>query len=132
LYPSWGRYGIHGTDKPHTIGWSASHGCIRMKNKDVEELFSIVKIGTPVNICGGPFGPFGNGFRILRPGDRGSDVYEVQRRLKLKGYYPYYINGIYGEEMKKFVIKFRRDNGMTLTHNIDYDFYSKLGIQLFQ
>jgi len=33
----WGRYGIHGTNKPSSIGYNASHGCIRMRNKDVEE-----------------------------------------------------------------------------------------------
>ncbi len=43
-------YGIHGTRLPGTIGSAASHGCIRMYNHDVEELFSWVPIGTPVII----------------------------------------------------------------------------------
>lgn len=43
-------YGIHGTNKPSSIGKMASKGCIRMKNKDVEELFALVTIGTPVEI----------------------------------------------------------------------------------
>lgn len=128
----WGKYGIHGTNRPNSIGWSSSHGCIRMKNKDIEELYKIVKIGTPVTISGGPFGPFGNGFRILKPGDRGSDVYEVQRRMKLQGYYPLWVDGIYGEGMKRYVIKFRKDNGLDLTHNIDYSFYKALGIKLIE
>jgi lipoprotein-anchoring transpeptidase ErfK/SrfK len=42
--------GIHGTNNPASIGKAASKGCIRMHNKDVEELYSLVKIGTRVNI----------------------------------------------------------------------------------
>ncbi len=42
--------GIHGTDEPSSIGWNASHGCIRMQVADSEWLFSHVKIGTTVFI----------------------------------------------------------------------------------
>ncbi len=45
-----GPYGIHGTFKPETIGKAVSNGCIRMYNHDVEELFSLVHIGTTVMI----------------------------------------------------------------------------------
>ncbi len=44
------HYGIHGTNDPSSIGHAVSHGCIRMHNKDVEELASIVPIGTQVII----------------------------------------------------------------------------------
>jgi hypothetical protein len=43
-------YGIHGTDHPETIGQSVSHGCVRMRNEDVERLYPMVAIGTPVYI----------------------------------------------------------------------------------
>ncbi|MEK4758741.1 L,D-transpeptidase family protein [Viridibacillus sp. FSL E2-0187] len=43
-------YGIHGTDDPSSIGKAVSHGCIRMHNEDVEELASIIPIGTAVFI----------------------------------------------------------------------------------
>lgn len=43
-------YGIHGTRHPGTIGSAASHGCIRMFNRDVEELFRWIPIGTKVEI----------------------------------------------------------------------------------
>ena len=46
----WGVYGIHGTNKPWSIGQSVSHGCIRMYNKDAAELYNKVTIGTPVHI----------------------------------------------------------------------------------
>lgn len=44
------HYGIHGTNNPSSIGQAASNGCIRMHNKDVEELFNLVSIRTPVTI----------------------------------------------------------------------------------
>jgi len=42
------RYGIHGTNQPWVIGTKASHGCIRMYNRDVLKLFPLVKMGTMV------------------------------------------------------------------------------------
>ncbi|MGZ4461928.1 MAG: L,D-transpeptidase family protein [Gaiellaceae bacterium] len=42
--------GIHGTPDPASIGYSASHGCIRMRIPEAEWLFQHVKIGTPVFI----------------------------------------------------------------------------------
>ena len=42
--------GIHGTNNPVSIGKAVSNGCIRMYNKDVEELSSLVSIGTSVII----------------------------------------------------------------------------------
>jgi lipoprotein-anchoring transpeptidase ErfK/SrfK len=43
-------YGIHGTIEPKSIGTQASEGCIRMLNDEVEELYSIVPVGTKVTI----------------------------------------------------------------------------------
>jgi lipoprotein-anchoring transpeptidase ErfK/SrfK len=43
-------YGIHGTDDESSIGRESSQGCIRLLNRDVEELFQIVPIGTEVTI----------------------------------------------------------------------------------
>ncbi len=48
LYLGDSAYRIHGTDKPWTIGQASSSGCIRMMNADVEELYNLTKIGTPV------------------------------------------------------------------------------------
>jgi lipoprotein-anchoring transpeptidase ErfK/SrfK len=45
-----GSYGIHGTNIPHSIGTYASHGCVRMFNEDVIDLYNMVSIGTPVRI----------------------------------------------------------------------------------
>jgi lipoprotein-anchoring transpeptidase ErfK/SrfK len=43
-------YGIHGTNKTHSIGRAASHGCIRMRNREVEELFELVRVGDVVEL----------------------------------------------------------------------------------
>ena len=45
-----GNYGIHGTNKPESIGHYVSNGCVRMNEKDVEAVFDLVKVGTPVEI----------------------------------------------------------------------------------
>jgi lipoprotein-anchoring transpeptidase ErfK/SrfK len=45
------QYGIHGTVEPHLIGQSVSHGCVRMRNEDVEELFVYIPYGTKVRIA---------------------------------------------------------------------------------
>ncbi len=49
-----GEYGIHGTNRPESVGHFSSHGCIRMKIKDSEELFSMVAIGTLVEVSYNP------------------------------------------------------------------------------
>ena len=43
-------YGIHGTDVPTSIGRGASHGCVRVRNEDIETLWRIVPVGTAVYI----------------------------------------------------------------------------------
>jgi lipoprotein-anchoring transpeptidase ErfK/SrfK len=45
-------YGIHGTNEPRSIGRNASHGCVRMRNRDVEELFARVSVGDVVELHG--------------------------------------------------------------------------------
>lgn len=47
-------YGIHGTNHPGSIGHAASHGCIRMRNHDVEELFELVRVGDEVDLITQP------------------------------------------------------------------------------
>jgi lipoprotein-anchoring transpeptidase ErfK/SrfK len=44
------NYGIHGTTEPQSIGKQSTSGCVRMLNSDVEELYSIVPVGTEVTI----------------------------------------------------------------------------------
>ncbi|WP_338031204.1 L,D-transpeptidase family protein [Clostridium paridis] len=126
----WGKYGIHGTNNPGSIGSEASHGCIRMFNKDIEELYEKVSYGMIVTIYAGPYGPFGKGLKILKPGDRGADVLEIQRILKEKGYYFGKVDGVYGETMKKSIMEYRLENNLSINHFIDKELYKSLGIRL--
>lgn len=45
-------YGIHGTNVQSSVGKAASHGCFRMKKKDVEDLYRRVQVGDAVSIRG--------------------------------------------------------------------------------
>lgn len=47
-YKDGGTLGIHGNNSPYSIGTNVSHGCIRMINSDVEQLFTVVPISAPV------------------------------------------------------------------------------------
>jgi lipoprotein-anchoring transpeptidase ErfK/SrfK len=50
LYLGSSSYRIHGTDAPWTIGTAASKGCVRMYNKDVQDLYPRVPVGTKVTV----------------------------------------------------------------------------------
>jgi lipoprotein-anchoring transpeptidase ErfK/SrfK len=43
-----GQYAIHGTNQPNLIGGFVSHGCIRMFNEDIKDLYERVSVGTEV------------------------------------------------------------------------------------
>ena len=45
-----GVIGIHGTNQPEVIGTEVSHGCVRVENEFIEDMASIVPLGTPVTI----------------------------------------------------------------------------------
>ncbi|NMM63194.1 L,D-transpeptidase family protein [Clostridium sp. P21] len=126
----WGKYGIHGTLHPGSIGWNSSHGCIRMRNSDVKELYKIIPYGTTVIIWGGPYGSFGDHLRVLKPGMIGADVYQLQIMLQSRGYYKSKPNGIYNDYFKYSVHKFQKDNSIPVSDTISSAFYSKLNIHL--
>lgn len=42
--------GFHGTPTPKSVGTAASHGCVRMYNQDIQELFAKVSLGTEVSV----------------------------------------------------------------------------------
>jgi peptidoglycan hydrolase-like protein with peptidoglycan-binding domain len=128
----WGAYGIHGTDKPYSIGSYASSGCIRMHNRHVEELYSWVKIDTPVKIIGGLYGPFMQGFRTLVRGEKGAEVYEVQKRLKGFGFYDGEIDGNFGYGTEAAVKAFQREYKLPVTGQVTKAVYEKLGFVLFE
>lgn len=43
-----GKYAIHGTNNPASVGGYVSHGCFRMYNSDIQLLYSMVEVGAPV------------------------------------------------------------------------------------
>jgi lipoprotein-anchoring transpeptidase ErfK/SrfK len=45
-------YGIHGTNVQNSVGKAASHGCFRLKKNDIEELFTLVRVGDVVTVHG--------------------------------------------------------------------------------
>lgn len=49
-WPGGGVVGLHGTDRPELIGRRVSHGCVRLRNDDIEELRELIGLGTPVRI----------------------------------------------------------------------------------
>ncbi len=129
----WGKYGIHGTSRPYSIGTSASGGCIRMYNKDVEDLYKYVKNGTPVAIINGMFGPFGDGVRTISPGNIGSDVLEIQSRLRAYGYYDVdLLDGWYGPNMEQALYKFQKDHNITKDPHIGPEMLRALGIVIME
>jgi len=128
----WGQYGIHGTNKPGSIGSNASHGCIRMHVKDSEELYRLVPNGTRVVVEGGPYGLLDDSLPTLEPGDRSHHVAAVQARLLQLGYTYQWPDGVYGPATQQAVTKARRALGMAQKDLIDYAFYQAIGLILFE
>ncbi len=128
----WGQYGIHGTNKPGSIGSNASHGCIRMLVKDSEELYSITPDGTKVVIEGGPYGLLDTHLVALSPDDRGSHVAALQQRLRALGYYTGAVDGIYGAGTIRAVRAARKQLGLRAADDVDMQFYKAVGLILFE
>ena len=65
-------YSIHGTDVPWGIGMEVTHGCVRLYPEDIERLYGLVAVGTPVEFT----------YQPVKLGQRGGAVYvEVQRDI---------------------------------------------------
>ena len=128
----WGKFGIHGTIFPNSVGWGSSHGCFRMLNSDVEKLYDIVPVGTKVTVAFGCYGDFGRGFRYIKPGGYGSDVYRIQKRLAELGYYTGSLDGKYLNLTQTALNKFQRDNGLTVTNTISPALQEALGFVLME
>lgn len=128
----WGQFGIHGTVYPNSLGWASSHGCIRLENSDAAELYSIIPIGTKVTIVDGPYGAFGKGFRDLKSGMYGSDVYEIQKNLKELGFFKEQPNGKFGPATEEAIKKYCKANGLYIRKYIDVELQKHMGFILFE
>ncbi len=82
----WGIYGVHGTNKPYSIGSYASHGCIRMFNNSVEEVYPLTKVGNLVRIIDTrqPALPKLSG-KKLKEGMSSQEIVYLQWHLKAHG-----------------------------------------------
>ena len=128
----WGNYGIHGTNKPESIGANASHGCIRMHVADAEELYSLIPNGTKVVVECGSWGELGPSLRVLKNGDRSHMVLAVQRKLRALGYYHGWPDGIFGSSTQKAVDAAREAFGLPPNQLVDWALYQKLGLTPFE
>ena len=72
-------YGLHGTNHPESIGHAASHGCIRMRNQDVEELFQLVRVGDEVDLIKDPTPEEANLFTEAGPEQMVSEQIRAER-----------------------------------------------------
>ncbi|QRG70754.1 L,D-transpeptidase family protein [Brevibacillus choshinensis] len=124
----WGIYGIHGTNKPYSIGQHESHGCIRMHNKHVTELFDMIPLGTKVTIYGHVLGPPSRNPRDLAEGDVGGDVQLIQNRLKSAGYYNGVCDGKFRSSTTAALKKFQRDRRLTPNGVVSMKVYEELGL----
>ncbi|MFW5996033.1 MAG: L,D-transpeptidase family protein [Halanaerobiaceae bacterium] len=115
----WGIYGIHGTDKPGTIGRAASHGCIRMYNRHVEELYDIIPTKTRVVIVGKRLPVTVN--HPLNPGETGLDVMQLQDNLKEYKFAPGYNDGRYGSDTEKAVKELEAQFALSVDGRADWD-----------
>jgi hypothetical protein len=120
----WGGYGIHGTNRPWSIGQFASQGCIRMRNRDIEELFEWVPVGTPVRIEGGKV----RIERLLRYTAAGPDVVLLQIRLRKNGYYEGRADGLFNRDVEEALKRFQHDKGLKPTGIADRKTLEKLSL----
>lgn len=67
-------YGIHGTNDPASIGRNVSHGCIRLRNNEIEELFEMVSVGDTVELYAEHTSELDEIFGVTKPATPASTV----------------------------------------------------------
>ncbi len=122
----WGIYGIHGTNKPWSIGEAVSAGCIRMYNEDIIQLYEWVSVGTRVKIVGPPHWMTRSWRRTISQGHSGPDVVFVQMSLKKIGLYPYFCDSWYGYLTELAVRSFQAAHCLPVTGKVDEKTYKLL------
>lgn len=123
----WGIYGIHGTDKPGSIGWMSSHGCVRLQNRNVVELYNLVRVGTPVQIIGDlPPVKLRKTFKRKAVGE---DVLRLQFALRQKGFDPGPADARFGPAMETAVRKMQLYYGLELSGTVASNEQYLLGLK---
>ncbi len=125
----WGIYGIHGTNKPGSIGSYASHGCIRMFNHQVEELYPLVSVGTRVRIVeDGQIFPKNFIPQDLKKKDSGQKVVYIQSRLKELGFEFDHADGRFGNMTELAVKYFQVWHGLAVNGELNEETYRAMGM----
>lgn len=125
----WGIFGVHGTDNPGSIGSYASHGCIRMFNRDVEKLYPQVPLGTTVRIVeNGKMFPSNLKPVKLKKNASGQKVVYVQSRLKEIGLDFDRADGRFGSMTELAVKYFQIWHDLPPTGEVDEATYRALGM----
>ncbi|MEX1028422.1 MAG: L,D-transpeptidase family protein [Paenibacillaceae bacterium] len=124
----WGTYGIHGTNRPQSIGLDASHGCIRMLNSHVEKLYELVKVGAKVSILGHVLGEPNMNPRRLAKGDSGGDVLLIQNRLRSGGFYNGVCSGKFDTLTEHAMKTFEKANNLPVDGVVSIHDYYSLGL----
>ncbi len=78
----------------------------------------------------GVYGAFGKGLRDLKSGMYGSDVMEIQKKLKLLGFFNGNPNGKFGIETEKAVQNYCKANGLYIRKIIDKELQKHMGFEL--
>lgn len=123
----WGIYGIHGTNKPNSIGSRASHGCVRMFNRHVLELYNLTKMGTPVYILGEL--PKVSLRREITRKSTGRDVLIIQYSLRKSGFDPGPADARFGPDMQKAVLQLQYLYGLAPTGKVSLNEQYLLGLR---
>ncbi len=125
----WGIFGIHGTNKPNSIGSYASHGCIRMFNRDVEKLYPQVPLGITVRIVeDGKIFPKNLKPAKLKKNSSGQNVVYVQSRLKELGIEFDRADGRYGNMTELAVKYFQIWHNLKPSGEMDEETYRAMGM----
>ncbi len=129
----WGIYGIHGTTSPDSVGQNASHGCFRLLDDDIRELYETVGRGTPVLIVSGVYGAFGHGFRTISPGMSGQDVLLMQKTLRRLGYFSGECSGRYDtRDFQEAIHRFQQDYDLPISDSIGRKMAQIMGLSVIE
>lgn len=112
----WGSYGVHGTNRPDTVGGQVSNGCIRMFNSDVAEIYEHLFEGAFVSFYGNPYG-LSILRRELKTGDMGNDVYLLQEALA--PLYHVNLDGVFGKDTERALRYYQGRQGLTESGMMD-------------
>jgi len=119
----WGIYGIHGTNKPWSIGQAASQGCFRMYNKHVEEIYPWVKVGTPVIVIGDTNINYQG---VIKYGSIGQDVVLIQQQLRNEKLLWLPADGRFGAASERALKLYQMLCGLPVTGQVDKTLWDKM------